>query len=144
MATLTKSIIINTPPERVFDYMADPKNLPEIWPSLIETRDVLRSPEGTVINWGWTYKMAGMRFEGKSEVVEQVANQLTVTKSEGGIASTITWKYLPEDGGTKVTVEAEYTVPVPLLGKLAEAFVVKQNEKEAELILENLKARMES
>ncbi len=144
MATLTKSIIINTPPERVFDYMADPKNLPEIWPSLIETRDVQHSPEGMAINWGWTYKMAGMRFEGKSEVVEQVANQLTVTKSEGGIASTITWKYLPEDGGTKVTVEAEYTVPVPLLGKLAEAFVVKQNEKEAELILENLKARMES
>jgi hypothetical protein len=89
------------------------------------------------------YKMAGMRFEGKSEMVEHVVNQHTVSKTEGGIASTITWKYQSENGGTKVTFEAEYTVPVPLLGKLAEAFIVKQNEKEAELILENLKARME-
>jgi uncharacterized membrane protein len=144
MAKVTRSITINTPPEQVFEYMSDPKNIPEIWPSLIETKDVQHSPEGVAINWGWTYKMAGMRFEGKSEVVEQVANQLTVEKSEGGISSTITWRYQSENGGTKVTFEAEYTVPVPLLGKLAEAFIVKQNEKEAELILENLKSRMES
>ncbi len=42
--------------------------------------------------------MAGMRFEGKSEVAERVVYQLTVSKREGGIASTITWKYLPEYG----------------------------------------------
>ena len=43
-----------------------------------------------------------------------------------------------------MTFEAEYTVPIPLLGKLAEAFIVKQNEHEAELLLGNLKARMEA
>ncbi len=144
MAKLEKSITINAPSTQVFDYMDDPKNLPEIWPSLIDTRDVQRSPEGVATSWEWTYKMAGMRFEGKTEVVEHVANQQNVSKTQGGIASTITWKYRPSNGGTKVTFEAEYTVPVPLLGKLAEAFVVKQNEKEAELILENLKARMET
>jgi hypothetical protein len=42
-----------------------------------------------------------------------------------------------------VTTEVEYTVPIPLLGKLVEAFIVKQNEHEAELFLANLKARME-
>lgn len=39
---------------------------------------------------------------------------------------------------------SEYKVPVPLLGKLAEAFIVKQNKYEAETILANLKDRIES
>jgi hypothetical protein len=42
-----------------------------------------------------------------------------------------------------VTVQVEYTVPIPLLGKLAEAFIIKQNEHEADVMLANLKARME-
>jgi hypothetical protein len=42
-----------------------------------------------------------------------------------------------------MTMEVEYVVPIPLLGKLAEAFIVKQNEHEAEAMLANLKARME-
>ena len=35
-------------------------------------------------------------------------------------------------------------MPIPLLGKLAEAAVVKLNQNEIELLLANLKARMEA
>ncbi len=92
----------------------------------------------------FVFKMAGMRFEGTGEDVEYILNQRTVTKSEGGIDSTITMTFQPEAGGTKVTFEAEYTVPIPLLGKLAEAVIVKLNENEADLLLANLKARLEA
>jgi len=34
-------------------------------------------------------------------------------------------------------------VPIPVLGKLAEAIIVKMNEHEGEVILANLKSRME-
>ena len=40
-------------------------------------------------------------------------------------------------------MKVEYVFPVPLLGRLAEVFIVKQNEHEAEVMLANLKARME-
>jgi hypothetical protein len=43
-----------------------------------------------------------------------------------------------------VAFEVEYTVPVPLLGRLAEAAIVKLNQNEMELLLANLKARMEA
>ena len=43
-----------------------------------------------------------------------------------------------------MTFEIEYTVPVPVLGKLAEAVIVKMNEREGDLVLANLKARMEA
>jgi hypothetical protein len=41
-------------------------------------------------------------------------------------------------------VQVEYTVPVPLLGKLAEAFIIKQNQNEMDVLLANLIAKMEA
>ena len=143
MAKLTRTITINAPVEKVFAYASEPTNLPEIWPSMVEVKDVQPSPAGGY-NFGWVYKMAGMRFEGASETTESIPNQRTVTKSKKGIQSTFTWTYQPDAGGTKLTLEVEYTIPVPLLGKLVEAFIVKQNEHEADVMLANLKARMET
>ena len=34
-------------------------------------------------------------------------------------------------------------MPVPLVGKIAETILAKQNEREADLMLENLKNKME-
>ena len=143
MAKISRSISMNAPVEKVYTFMTDPTHLPEIWPSMIEVKDVQPSPAGGY-NFGWVYKMAGTRFEGASETTEAIPNQRAITKSTKGIQSTFVWTYEPEGSGTKMTVEIEYVIPIPLLGKLAEAFIVKQNEHEAEVLLANLKARMES
>lgn len=143
MAKLTRTITINAPVEKVFAYASEPTNLPEIWPSMVEVKDVQPSPAGG-FNFGWVYKMAGMRFEGASETTEFILNQRAVTKSIKGIQSTFNWTYQPDAGGTKLTLEVEYTIPVPLLGKLVESFILKQNEHEADVMLANLKARMET
>jgi uncharacterized membrane protein len=144
MAKITRSISISAPVEKVFAYMDDPTHMPEFWPSMIEVKDVKQAPEGVGSTFGWVYKMAGMRFEGVSETTEHIPNQRTATRSTKGIQSTFVWTYEPEDGGTKLTSEVEYVVPIPLLGRLAEAFILKQNEHEAETMLANLKARMET
>ena len=87
--------------------------------------------------------MAGIHLEGTTEGDDSVANQRIVSKTKGGVESTQTWMFQPEGDETKVTFEVEYTVPVPVLGKLAEAIIVKMNEQEGEVILANLKTRME-
>jgi uncharacterized membrane protein len=143
MAKLQKSIVIKSPVEKVFSYMSDPTHLPDIWPSMAEVKDVKPSPAGGS-NFGWVYKMAGMRIDGASETIEYIPNQRQVTQSTKGIQSKFTWTYQPDPGGVKLTVEVEYTVPMPVLGKVAEAVIVRQNEGEAETLLANLKARMES
>jgi uncharacterized membrane protein len=140
MASIKSSITINAPVEKVFKY-AKPENLPEVWPSLVEVSNVKELPGGGY-SWDWKYKMAGMKFNGSSEHVEYVENERTVSKSTG-IESTITWSYESVGGGTKMTSETEYKIPIPLLGKVAEAFVTKVNENESETILVNLKARLE-
>jgi hypothetical protein len=88
--------------------------------------------------------MAGMRFEGISEDTEFIPNQRVVSKTAEGVESEIIWEFQSEGEATKVTFKGEYIVPIPLIGKLAEAFIVKQNDNEAETILANLKARMET
>ena len=143
MAKVEKSVTINAPVEKVFNYIDGGTNLPEIWPSLVEVTDVQRLPNGGHSD-RFVYKMAGIRLEGTSEDVEYIPNQRIVTKTTGGAESTQTWLFQPEAAGTKVTFSAEYTVPIPVLGKLAEAVIVKMNEREGDLILDNLKARMEA
>jgi uncharacterized protein YndB with AHSA1/START domain len=141
MATIKSSVTINAPVEKVFEY-AKPEYLPEIWPSLVEVKNIKELPNGGY-SWDWVYKMAGMKFNGSSEHTEYVVNERTVAQSTG-IDSTITFTFEPEDGGTKMTALTEYKIPVPLLGKLAEAFIVKVNENESATILANLKARLEA
>jgi uncharacterized protein YndB with AHSA1/START domain len=144
MAKIERTITINAPVEKVFGYLTDPTKLPEIWPSLIEVKDVQQLPEVVGSSYHWVYKMAGVRFEGTTETIEHVPNQRVVVKDKGGIQSTRSTLFQPENGGTKVTTQTEYTIPVPLLGKLAETVILKLNEHEADVVQANLKTRMEA
>ena len=142
MATVEQSILIRTSVEKVFAFASDPAHVTEFWPSMMAVNDIQPLPNGGH-RFNWVYKMAGMRFEGTSEDVEYIPNQRMVQKSTGGIQATITWTFQPEAEGTRVTFQGAYTVPVPLIGRIAEAVVVKVNEHEAEVLLTNLKALME-
>ncbi len=63
MAKVKKTITIKAPAEKVFGFISEPTHLPEIWPSLVEVKDVKRLPNGGTSN-RWIYKMAGIRLEG--------------------------------------------------------------------------------
>ena len=143
MAKVERTITINAPVGKVFGYWEDPSNRPEVWPSLVEIKDVQRLPSGGY-SMRWAYKMAGVRLEGTTETTEYIANERIVEKTKGGLESTLAWTFQPEDGVTKMTSEVEYKVPIPVLGKLAEAVIIKLNEHEADAVLANLKARMEA
>jgi uncharacterized membrane protein len=73
-----------------------------------------------------------------------VPNKRVVTENKEGIPSTFFWDYSAKDGGTTIVVVVEYTVPVPVLGKLAEKVIVRMNENEMDTLLANLKAVMEA
>lgn len=143
MLKLKKHIEINAPVERVFDFMSHPERLPDIWPSMVDVENIEEMPEGGV-TYDWTYKMAGLRFRGTSKTAEVVENERSVVVNEEGIPSKFTWEYHPHNGGTALDLEVEYSLPTPVLGRLAENVMVKINENEADVMLANLKAVMES
>jgi len=143
MAKIEKTITINAPVEKVFAYMENPANLPAIWPSMVEVKNMKAEPGGGY-NYDWVYKMAGVRLEGSSRTTEHEQNKRLVDKSTKGIESEFTWDFRPEGAGTELSVEVAYNVPVPVLGKLAESLIVKMNEREADSLLHNLKALLEA
>jgi uncharacterized membrane protein len=141
MARVEKSVHIDAPVERVFAYLRDPMSNLEWLPGIMEVTNV--SGEGVGARFRWVYKMAGIALEGESTALEFVPNEQFVTESKSGIISTWNWDFAPDNGGTKIELTVDYVVPIPVLGKLAEAVVVRQNERVLDTALENIRSRME-
>jgi uncharacterized membrane protein len=142
MVRIERNILINAPVEKVFAYHSDPENSPEYWPSFQEVKDIEMLPNGGK-KYNWVYKMAGIRLNGSTTTTEFEENKQLSIKSEGGIDSTFSYTYQTEGDGTRLNLVVEYTVPVPVLGKLAESFILKMNEREADTVMANLKDILE-
>jgi uncharacterized protein YndB with AHSA1/START domain len=141
MPKINNSINISAPVEKIFAYLSDPMNTPEWFVGMTEATDV--SGSGVGQHSRWTYSMIGIPFHGDSKITEYVPNERLVSKQEGGLTSIITWTFAPHEGETKLDMDIDYTIPVPVLGKLAEKVVFKRNQREAEMSLQNLKERLE-
>ncbi len=140
MARVEKEITVISPIEQVWNYINEPANLPEFWPSVLEIKNVKPLPNRGY-SGQWLYKMAGVTFEGSGENTEVVPHQWVVTETRGGIKSRITWTFRSRGEITRVTLTIEYIIPIPLLGRLAEAIIVRMNDQEADLVMANLRAR---
>ena len=141
MAKVERRITIHAPVEKVFNYIADPMNLPEWVPSVMEIKDV--SGSGVGQHHRWTYKMAGILLKGETTVTEHIPNERIVSQSKGGVTSTWILSFKTQDGGTMMGLDIEYTIPIPVIGKIAEKIVLKRNEREADLAMSNIKENME-
>ena len=141
--TIVRDIRVDTPVERVFDFLLDPNNLPEIWPNIIEVKNVKKSKDNEGFNFNWAYKMSGLPFEGKCETIEHVPYERLVVKSNKALDSTITWRFQPSGRETHVTLRFEYQIPSSLLKRIKEDVVIQENEHEVEALLQNLKSRLE-
>ncbi len=144
MKKVQKSIEIKAPVQRVYDFLTQPSNLPGIWPNLVAVSNIV-SRAGGSHDFDWEYKMAGIHFKGHATTEEAQPGKLVRVRNEGGIPSTFIWTYQGLDGsGTRLTLEVEYTIPAPVIGRIAEALVARMNERDAETVLANLKDAMES
>lgn len=144
MIEVRKSIVIKAPVEKVFAYMRDAKSNLEWLPGMMEITDIHDTPDHVGSHFRWAYKMAGLRFEGETTLVEYVENRRMVTEGRGAITNRWRFDYTPVPEGTRLDLDVEYTVPAPVLGRIAEQALRGQNEREAELALSNVKAKMES
>ena len=142
MPKIRKSIEINAPVSDVFAYLAHPENLPEIWPSMLEVSNVAPNATGGS-DFDWVYKLLGMKFRGRSKTTELEPDRLIVVENEEGIRSRFRYEVQGRDDTTIFSQEIEYEIPGSLLGRFAAPFIERLNEREAQLVTENLKARLE-
>jgi len=143
MKTIIHDIRVDAPVDRVFEFLVDPHNLPEIWPNIVEVKNVKKSKANEGFNFNWDYKMSGTQFEGKCETIEYTPYERLVVKCNKGLDSTITWRFQPTGRETHVTLKFEYQIPSSLLKRMKEEIVVQENEHEVDAMLQNLKSRLE-
>lgn len=142
MPILEKDITIEAPVDSVFEFVDDPANLPKIWPSIYEIKNVSRLPNGGHA-FSWFSNLAGRKVEGRTETLERVVDERIVDKTVGDVESTLTWRFRGENGYTNVAFKAEYGTPEPL-PKEEMDFFVKHSELEADVLLASLKAKFEA
>jgi len=142
MAKIMKSIIIEAPVDKVFNYISNPQNMLEWHPNITKIQGV--TGKGENLKWSWDYKMMGLPFTGKAEVITRLNYTELRIESTGGINSNWTFSFRPEAGGTRLDFEVDYTIPTPVLNRVSELLALQRNERVAEMALANIKERMES
>ncbi|MGE5138552.1 MAG: SRPBCC family protein [Rudaea sp.] len=141
MLRIEKTITIDVPVEEVFAYVANPRNEPEWQINLMSIHDV--TGEGVGQHYRWDFKMAGVLLHGESNVTEYVLNRRYQNQSRGGAVSTWTSTFEPQGAGTRWTLTVDYALPIPVVGRVAEAVLLKQNDKGLELSMQSVKDKLE-
>ncbi len=142
MKFLKNSIVIEAPSDRVLTYVNDPTMMVDWIPHMMEIRDVIGTGEG--LQYCWTCKYVGLLLTGQSTVVEYVPNELSVHQTIGTINSVLTCRVEPHEEGTRLTIDVEYGIPIPVLGKLAEHLVVRRDARDLKVMLANVKDQLEA
>ncbi|MGE5287180.1 MAG: SRPBCC family protein [Micromonosporaceae bacterium] len=104
---MKRSIYIEAPVEKVFDFVKEPRNLPEVEgmdPSPI--KDVKLTDEGVGSYYSWAIKIPGLRIEGFDVYTEFIPNQRLTDRCSLSFFGDFTFSFEPEGSGMQLTIEA--------------------------------------
>ncbi len=102
---MRRSIHIEAPVDKVFDFMKDPRNTPEGFADAFAIKDVKLTEDGVGSYYSWASKTPVLRYEGFDVYTEFIPNQRITDRSSSGLAGDHTLAFEPEGSGTKLTVE---------------------------------------
>jgi uncharacterized protein YndB with AHSA1/START domain len=142
MTKIVKSVFIEASAEKIYDYLIDPTNLIEYWPTVTKISDVKKLPNGGYSN-SWIYKMWFLKFTGTGVTLDCARNQFIIDQIKGGIDSFQKWTLSPNGLGTMATFEVEYSIPIPVIGRMLEKLLEKINHRDGEKLMALLKSKME-
>lgn len=135
----TKSITIDAPVERVFDYIKDPA---KAWVSMgTKIHDVQSTPEGVGTTFEWEDRMFGFHVAGKNEITEFVPNEHLVISGSKGF--TFSFDVEPEGDGTTLAFGVDDLATNWAQGAF-DAVATKLTEHDMDLWLADVKAEVET
>jgi len=143
MVDVSATTTVDTPVSTLFAYMDRPEYRTEITPSLTRSEPLEELPHGGK-RVAYTYTMGGISLDGEIEAVEYEPESRIRWEMTGDLTGEIEWTFESVDGATEVTYASTYEIPVPVVGRLAEPFVERYNERELRTTLENLRTRIET
>ena len=148
LTRIEKSIVVEAPVEKVFDFATDFDNfvktqLPEVEMTVL-SRD--KGPDRVGRKAKVRAKVGGHVLEMEMETTELVKNKRRVVRQKGGALKKLeaTDLFEPTEKGTKWTLVLEYELPYSLLGKVVDKLKVRKDmEKSMDYSMKKMKELIE-
>jgi len=121
----------------------DATRWPDWYPGMAELQITAPFPEkgGKV---SFKVKSAGMSMRMTETVIDYQPGKLQLFEMAGMLSGSARWELIPEGDGSRLITTFDYALPAGLLGKIADALIVKRmNTKGLEQGLNNFKALLE-
>lgn len=144
MSHVEHQAFIGVPVEEVFAALLRVEEAPRWLVGLEEVHHVTGRNQGDTFDW--TFKMAGaLTFKGRTTFGVVEPGRYLREDGSGDLNNTMHWRLTPELSGTQLHVRVDYTVPGGSLlgGILDKLFVERQNQKDIETSVANLKRLLE-
>ena len=131
LTRIEKSIVIEAPVEKVFDFVTDFDNFVKTSPPEMEMTVLSRDkgPDRVGFKAKVRAKAGGQVLEMEMENTELVKNKRHVVRQKGGALKKMeaTDLFEPTEKGTKWTAIMEYELPYSLLGKVVDKLKVRKD-----------------
>ncbi len=105
---MKRSIHIEAPVEKVFDFFKDPRNMEGITATPFAVKDVKLTEEGVGTYYSWASKTPVLRLEGFDVYTEFIPNQRITDRSSMGLPGDWTFSFEPEGSGMHLTAEIHH------------------------------------
>jgi uncharacterized protein YndB with AHSA1/START domain len=131
MGHISRTIHVEATPEQVFDLFANPERLPEWQVPATEVKDITGTP-GTV-GYGWisVTTFAGRKMEAPMNVTAVERPRFVEAKTTGSMTARVRMRLEPAAGGTDVTAESEYEMPLGFIGDAANKLFLERSMAES-------------
>jgi polyketide cyclase/dehydrase/lipid transport protein len=142
VSIMKRSIHIEAPVEKVFDFFKDPKTAYEAAAMPFAINDVKLTEEGVGTYYSWATKTPVLRWEGFDVYTEVIPNQRITDRSSSPSAGDSTLSFEPEGSGMKLTIETRQRSfwRIPPLRELVDLVQSTGGER----LLSAVKAKMEA
>lgn len=129
------------PVEYVFDYVAEPDNMPAWNSNFVENRGRPEGPVAVGTSWTQVSKIGSRNVEFRRKVVKYERPHRIIWEMTGyGGRVLLTFELEPQGSGTKATYTADYTMPGWLLGRFVDKLLENRIKSDARRNIAKLKA----
>lgn len=140
MAIVQRNVQVKASPQVTMGLLSDASRWPDWYPGMTEIDIAAPFPEagGKV---SFKVKSAGISMPIAETVLEYQPDKLQLLQMEGMLTGRARWEVTPDGDGARLTTTFDYVLPGGVLGKIADALLVKRmNAKSLEEALHNFRA----
>jgi uncharacterized protein YndB with AHSA1/START domain len=131
MGHVSRTIHIEATPEQVFGLFTNPERFREWMVPASEVKDITGTPGTVGLGWTTASTFGGRKMESHMSVTAVEWPRSFEVKGTGSGSATLRGRFEPAAGGTDVTIESEYAMPLGFIGDAANKLFFEKSMAES-------------